>query len=64
GDLPEGIFVAKEINRMIGGIDMLQAHASSAAEGKNPGSGNARSFSDIAVLYRTNRQAELLEQCL
>lgn len=64
GDLPEGIFVAKEINRMIGGIDMLQAHASSSAEGKNPGSGNARSFSDIAVLYRTNRQAELLEQCL
>lgn len=64
GDLPEAIFVAKEINRMVGGIDMLDAQTSSAAKGKRPVSEQMRSFSDIAVLYRTNRQAELLEQCL
>ena len=64
GDLPEAIFVAKEINRMIGGIDMLDAHTASSSKGKQPVPEQARSFSDFAVLYRTNRQAELLEQCL
>jgi len=56
----EGIFVAKEINRLVGGIDMLDAHAL-------PQAGSAAScwgFGDIAVLYRTNRQAQTLEQCL
>ena len=56
----EAIFVAKEINRMVGGMDMLQAHMS-------PVSGAAVSkwgFGDIAVLYRTNRQANTLEHCL
>ena len=62
GDLPEAIFVAKEINRMVGGIDMLDT--SSPRKGKKPVPEQTRSFSDIAVLYRTNRQAELLEQCL
>ncbi|WP_312694856.1 UvrD-helicase domain-containing protein [Caproiciproducens sp.] len=64
GDLPEAIFIAKEINRMVGGIDMLDAHTSSLPKGKKPVQEQTRSFSDIAVLYRTNRQAELLEQCL
>ncbi|MEA4847969.1 MAG: UvrD-helicase domain-containing protein [Clostridiaceae bacterium] len=50
----EAIFVAKEVNKMVGGIDMLEAQAVPAARG----------FSDIAVLYRTNRQAQVLEQCL
>ena len=62
GDLPEAIFVAKEIDRMVGGIDMLDT--SSPKKGKKPVPEQTRSFSDIAVLYRTNRQAELLEQCL
>ena len=57
--LSESIFIAKEINRIIGGIDMLDAH--SQAPGLRD---TARSFSDIAVLYRTNHQARLLEQCL
>ena len=57
--LPESIFIAKEINRMVGGIDMLDAHS------HTPGLWDtARSFADIAVLYRTNHQARLLEQCL
>lgn len=56
----EAAFVAGEIVRQVGGVDMLQAHE--AAEGdireKN------RGFGDIAVLYRTHRQAELIEQYL
>lgn len=64
GDLPEAIFVAKEINRMVGGMDMLDTHTASSTKGKGPFAEQARSFSDIAVLYRTNRQAEVLERCL
>ncbi len=56
----EAVFVAKEINNMVGGIDMLDAHTPR----KKAGSDNPRGFSDIAVLYRVNRQAEVLEQCL
>ncbi len=49
----EAVFVAKEIARRVGGVDMLGAQGESAV-----------SFSDIAVLYRTHRQAALLEECL
>ena len=49
----EALFVAKEINRLVGGMDMLDS-----------GKRGERGFSDIAVLYRTNRQAQQLEQCL
>lgn len=57
--LSESIFIAKEINRIVGGIDMLDAHS------QTPGlRDTAKSFADIAVLYRTNHQARLLEQCL
>ncbi len=55
----EAIFVAKEINRLAGGIGMLEAQELSAA-----GGGNTWGFEDIAVLYRTHRQAALLEDCL
>ena len=59
-EMAEAIFVAREINRLIGGIDMVDVQ-----EGKrNREDENIRSFSDIAVLYRTHRQAELLETCL
>ena len=54
-ELSEAIYVAKQISRLVGGVDMLEAGG---------GEGEARSFADIAVLYRTHRQAELLEQCL
>ncbi len=60
GEMAEAIFVAREINRLIGGIDMVDVQ-----EGKrNREAESMRSFSDIAVLYRTHRQAELLETCL
>ncbi|RKJ54886.1 hypothetical protein D7Y09_10475 [bacterium 1XD42-1] len=52
-DFSEAVFIAKEINRMVGGIDMLGAQIA-----------ESRGFSDIAVLYRTHRQAEILEKCL
>jgi len=58
-DLSEGIFIAKEIDRMVGGIDMLGAHSTVQNTPEQ-----TRGFSDIALLYRTNHQAELLEQCL
>lgn len=59
GELSEAIFVAKEINRLVGGIDMLDAQEHPEYQSEKP-----RSFGDLAVLYRTHRQAELLEECL
>ena len=58
----EALFIAKEINRLVGGIDMLDTHAMASAN--QNASGALRGFSDIAILYRTNRQADMLEQCL
>ena len=55
----ESIAIAKEINRLVGGVDMLDA-----SSGKKAAAGGQWGFSDIAVLYRMNRQAALLEQCL
>lgn len=55
----EAIFVAKEINRLIGGIDMLDVQEEERRLGRG-----VRSFADIAVLYRTHRQARILEYCL
>ena len=56
----EAITVAKEINRLVGGVDMLDA----SSRRKGSAAGRQWGFSDIAVLYRTNRQSALLEQCL
>lgn len=52
--------MAGEIVRQIGGVDMLQAHEAAHREERE----RNRSFGDIAVLYRTHRQAELMEQYL
>lgn len=59
-ELSEAIFVAKEISRLTGGMDMLDAQNLSRRLETEP----ARDFSDIAILYRTHRQAEVLEKCL
>ena len=53
-DLSEGIFIAKEIARMTGGLDML-------GKGREE---KLRSFGDIAVLARTHRQLAAVERCL
>ena len=44
---------------MVGGMDMLDAGGVTGDERIQP-----RSFSDIAILYRTHRQADILEYCL
>ncbi len=53
----EAIFIAKEINRLVGGIGMLEAQEMIKEH-------RSRSFDEIAVLYRTHRQAYILETCL
>lgn len=58
--LSEAIFVAKKINQMVGGIDMLDAAGFARPQKEK----TVRSFSEIAVLYRTHRQARIIEQCL
>lgn len=58
--MSEAIFVAKEINRLIGGIDMIDTEQQdSFRSDKKPWT-----FNDIAILYRTHHQARLLEKCL
>lgn len=52
----EAVFIAHEVDSLVGGVDMLAAHRSQK-EG-------SRALSDIAVLARTHRQLELIEQCL
>lgn len=47
-------FIAKEIARMTGGMDML-------GKGREE---SQRAFAEIAVLARTNRQVQRLERCL
>ena len=56
-DFSEGIFIAKEIARMTGGVDMLESDRTAERS-------VYRSFSDIAILCRTHRQADLIEKCL
>lgn len=57
-DAPKGIAAAREVSRMVGGIDMLDA-------GERARSGEQiHGFSDIAVLCRTNRQVEEMEEFL
>lgn len=59
-EMAEAVFVAKEINRQIGGIDLLDTEKGFERESQRC----QRSFGDIGVLYRTHRQAKLLESCL
>ena len=61
GRRSEGIAAAREISRMVGGIDMLDAHRQGGAPMREESA--PRGFGDIAVLYRTHRQASLLEEC-
>ena len=56
----EAIFIAKEINRMAGGMGMIEAHQT-AWEHQDK---KVRSFDEMAVLCRTHHQAELVEKCL
>ncbi|MFH0926886.1 MAG: UvrD-helicase domain-containing protein [bacterium] len=63
-ELVEGITVVKEINKRIGGIDMLQTDAHKRSRGDSfKDSHQNFSFSDFAVLFRLSRQADVLEEC-
>ena len=59
-EMGEAIFTAKEINRLVGGVGMLEAHQAAWTRQNE----KVRGFGEIAVLYRTHRQGELLEKCL
>lgn len=56
----EAVYVAKAINQLVGGMDMLEAQASSL----DALGGQTLGFADMAILYRTHRQAAILEECL
>jgi superfamily I DNA/RNA helicase len=62
----EGIAIVKEIATLMGGVDMLQAHSESG--GKNQSISGIRQegygFSDFAILFRTSKQSDILEECL
>ncbi len=60
GELSEAIFAAREINRQVGGVDMLEAQEQAADQEKK----RVRGFGEIAVLCRTHRQMDLLEKTL
>lgn len=57
--MSEAVFAAKEITRLIGGIDMLDTEQQAKMREEN-----LRGFRDIAILYRTHYQARLLEKTL
>lgn len=54
----EAVGIAKEITRMSGGLDMLEAARMESMQTQ------LRAFSEMAVLCRTHRQLELIEDCL
>jgi uncharacterized protein (TIGR00375 family) len=59
--LGEGIAIAKEIQQLVGGMDMLSAHGQG---GISPQGEGGYSFDEIAVCFRTGDQAKEIEKCL
>ncbi len=54
GETAEGIAIVREIDRLLGGADMLRADG---------GGAGGRSLNDFGVLFRTGAQARALEEC-
>lgn len=54
-EMQQGIWISKEIARLTGGVDMLEAKTGERAQ---------YAFSEIAVLCRTHQQLERIEKCL
>lgn len=69
GELAEGITIVHELSRMVGGATMLQSNGQpfDRTLGNVDHSASVlkedRSFSDFAVLFRTGKQADILEEC-
>ena len=59
----EGIAIVREIGRVVGGATMLQAHGERRDATPRFDPSEALGFSDVAVLFRTGRQADRLEEC-
>ena len=57
-DFAESSYIAEEIRRMTGGMDLLETQKA------GPHSQTIRAFSDMAVLCRTHRQLERIEKSL
>lgn len=57
-NLSQAIFIAKEINLMTGGMDLLDVDMTHSNRT------SFLSFDEIAILYRTHQQAATLEYCL
>jgi superfamily I DNA/RNA helicase len=57
-ELAEGISVVRVVQEMVGGTDMVATDQTSGVSA--PGE---YSFGDVAVLFRTGRQAAVLEEC-
>lgn len=62
-DLSEAIAVVQEIERLVGGTSMLQTDERYEMPGGSE-TQSTYSFGDIAVMFRTGRQGDLLEECL
>jgi uncharacterized protein (TIGR00375 family) len=62
-ELAEGIAVVREVSRLVGGSDMNQADLGTDPGLELAGKEGQYAFGDIAVLFRTGRQAEVLEEC-
>ena len=56
-DFSQGVWIAKEIAHLTGGVDMLESQAQNQERPRY-------AFSDIAILCRTHHQLEQIEQCL
>ena len=56
-EMSEAVAVVREIGRLVGGADMVASDNAAGSAGGEYG------FGDIAVLFRTGRQAEVLETC-
>ena len=59
----EGIAIVREIGRMVGGATMLDAHGEREDRALGGAPDESWAFSDVAVLFRTSRQADMLEEC-
>lgn len=58
-------FIVHEINDLLGGSTMIMAHNRRGTGSKNnPLNGTFYSFNDVAILYRTGKQAVVIEQAL
>lgn len=54
--------IVDEISDLLGGSTMIQAH--NHKRGKKTGNGASYGFGDVAILYRTGKQALMIEQAL